>query len=82
MIAHSVTVILGALVTAGWIVVPDTTIMAIGTVVAFVLATVGAVLARSKVKPWPPVEGFSPEIAAYIAEQVAAEMAAWKRGPA
>lgn len=51
IIAHAITVILGALVTAGWVAIPDSTITLVGTVVALVLSTVGAVVARSRVTP-------------------------------
>jgi hypothetical protein len=51
VIAHAVTVILGALVTAGWVAIPNTTIDTIGTVLALVLSTVAAISARSQVSP-------------------------------
>lgn len=73
IIAHAVTVILGALVTAGWIAVPNTLIDAIGTGVALVLATVGAVLARARVSPLSG--GLWQAIGAYVAELVAEEVA-------
>lgn len=73
IIAHAVTVILGALVTAGWLTIPDPLINIIGSVVAFVLATVGAILARARVAPvhggwWATIE-------AYVRDLVGAELA-------
>lgn len=71
IIAHSITVILGAVVTAGWMVIPSPTINAIATVVGFVASTVGAVLARSKVSPvkdgiWSAIER---HVSAVVAEE-------------
>jgi hypothetical protein len=51
VIAHAVTVILGAIVAAGWAVIPSDTINTIGSVVALAVASVGAVLARGRVTP-------------------------------
>lgn len=50
-IAHAVTVILSAIVAYGWVAIPDPTINAVGSVLAFVLSAVGAFIARSKVTP-------------------------------
>jgi hypothetical protein len=71
IIAHAVTVILAAVVTAGWVVIPSPTIDAIATVIGFAVATVGAVLARSKVAPlkggiWDAVRAL---VAAEVAKQ-------------
>lgn len=51
LIAHAVSVILGALVTLGWVAVPNSTIDIIGTGVWLVVSTVAAVVARGKVVP-------------------------------
>lgn len=72
IIAHAITVILGALVTAGWIAIPNATINTVGTIVALALTTAGAVLARARVSPikggiWTAIEG-------YVADLVAAEL--------
>lgn len=63
LISHAVTTILSALVTLGWIVVPNSTIMAVGTLIAFLLSGVGAVMARAKVSPvnstwWDVISGY------------------------
>lgn len=76
VIGHAVTVILAALVTAGWVSIPNTTIDAIGTIIALALSTVGAVLARARVTPvsgglWSAVEQ-------YVKERVVAELAKYK----
>lgn len=73
VIAHAVTVILGALVTAGWVAIPNATIDTIGTVVALVLSTVGAVLARARVAPLNG--GLWQAITSYVADLVASEVA-------
>lgn len=72
IIGHAVTVILAALVTAGWIAIPNTLVDAIGTAVALVLATVGAVLARARVSPVKG--GIWQAIGGYVADVVAAEL--------
>lgn len=69
VIAHAVTVILGALVTAGWVAIPNTIIDAVGTILALVLSTVGVVLARARVSPlqggmWAAVEGYVVDLVA------------------
>jgi hypothetical protein len=46
-----VTIILTALVTASWVVIPTTTIDAVGSVVPLVASMLGAILARSRVTP-------------------------------
>lgn len=51
LIAHAVTVILAALVSLGWISVPDVTIDLVGTGVALVISTVAVVVARGRVQP-------------------------------
>lgn len=76
IIGHSITLILAALVGLGWLTIPSTTIDAIGTLVAVVLSTVGAVMARARVSPlsgglWSAVEQ-------YVRERVAAELAKYK----
>lgn len=76
IIAHAVTVILGALVTAGWLTIPDPLINTIGSVVAFVLATLGAILARGRVAPvhggwWATIES-------YVRDLVGAELARYR----
>jgi hypothetical protein len=68
VIAHAVTVILGAIVAAGWAVIPSDTINAIGSVVALVVASVGAVFARGRVSP---LKG---GIGGYISEMVRTEL--------
>ena len=73
VIAHAVTVILGALVTAGWVAIPNTVIDTIGTVLALVLSTVGAIIARSQVSPVKG--GIWQAIGGYVADLVAAELA-------
>lgn len=72
IIGHAVTVILAALVTAGWVAIPNTLIDAIGTAVALVLATVGAVLTRARVSPVKG--GIWQAIGTYVADLVAAEL--------
>lgn len=72
VIAHAVTVILGAVVTAGWVVIPDARITAIGTVVALVLSTVAAVMARARVSPVKG--GIWGAIGGYVADVVRAEL--------
>ncbi len=76
IISHAITVILGALVTAGWVTIPNTTINAIGTVLVLVLSTVGAVIARAKVAPlkgnlWQVIEGFVGDLVAVELEKQA-----------
>lgn len=51
LIAHAVTVILAALVSLGWIAVPNDTIDLAGSIVAMVISTAVAVVARSRVTP-------------------------------
>ena len=51
MIAHAVTVILGALVTLGWIALPNADVDILGTGVWLVVSTVVAIVARGKVTP-------------------------------
>lgn len=77
LISQAVTVILGAIVSAGWAVIPDQTINAVSTLIWVVASVVGSFLARGRVKPlkgglWAQVED-------YVAELVAAEMD--RRGP-
>jgi len=68
VIAHAVTVILAAIVSAGWAVIPSDTINTIGSVVALAVASVGAVFARGRVTP---LKG---GIGGYISEVVRAEL--------
>lgn len=61
-IAHIVTTALYLAVTLGWVFLPNTVIDTIGTVVAFLLSTYGAELARGKVSPtgritWDGIKG-------------------------
>lgn len=63
VIAHAVTTILSALVAFGWATIPGDTITIIGTVLAFVLSSVGVVMARAKVSPvnstwWDVISGY------------------------
>lgn len=51
LISHSIVVILGALVTLGWVNIPNPVIDSIGTVLALALTGVSAWLTRSKVTP-------------------------------
>lgn len=73
IIAHAVTLILGALVTAGWVALPNATIDTIGTVVALALSTVAAVMARARVTPVQG--GMWAAIGHYVADLVDAELA-------
>ena len=68
VIAHAVTVILAAIVSAGWAVIPSDNINTIGSVVALAVASVGAVLARGRVTP---LKG---GIGGYISEVVRTEL--------
>jgi hypothetical protein len=68
VIAHAVTVILGAIVSAGWAVIPSDTINTVGSVVALAVASVGAVLARGRVSP---LKG---GIGGYISDVVRSEL--------
>lgn len=79
LIAHAVTVILGALVTMGWVALPDPTIDTIGTGVWLVVSTVAAIIARGKVTP---IDGSNrplgvQDFEAYVAGIVRAELAAY-----
>jgi predicted lysophospholipase L1 biosynthesis ABC-type transport system permease subunit len=51
LIAHAVTVILAAVVSLGWVAIPNDTIDLVGTGVALLVSTVVAVVARGKVTP-------------------------------
>lgn len=51
LIAQAITVILGAFVTTGWLVLPSDVVMTVGTVVAFIVSGVMAVAARARVAP-------------------------------
>lgn len=56
LIAHAFTMLLAALVTAGWVTYPSKPLLdVLGTGAALVLALVGAFVARSKVTPGVPV---------------------------
>lgn len=79
LIAHAVTVILGALVTLGWVALPDPTIDTIGTGVWMVVSTVAAIVARGKVTP---VDGTTralrpADFEAYVVGVVRDELAAY-----
>lgn len=75
LIAHSVTVILGALIGLGWFMIPSATVNTIGDAVLILVSTVVAVVARGKVKPvnsptgpttWTEIETAITEIATEI----------------
>jgi hypothetical protein len=51
LIAHVVTVLLGGVVGLGWLTLSDSTINLVGTVVFILVSTVGAVVARGRVRP-------------------------------
>ena len=72
VVSHAVTVILGALVSAGWATIPDNTINVVGTVLAVVLAGVATVIARSKVTPTASIASIVEQL---VREAVAAEIA-------
>lgn len=55
MIAHVVQMLLAAAVTAGWVTIPDRTIDVVASAVGLALATVAAVIARSRVTPGGPI---------------------------
>jgi hypothetical protein len=55
MIAHVVQMLLAAAVTAGWVTIPDRTIDVVASAVGLALATVAAVIARSRVTPGAPI---------------------------
>lgn len=79
LIAHAITVTLAALVSLGWITVPDPTIDLIGTGVWLLVSTVVAVVARGKVTP---VDGSNrplgvADFEAYVAGIVRDELAAY-----
>jgi hypothetical protein len=63
VIAHAVTVILAAIVSAGWAVIPSDTINTVGSVVALAVASLGAVFARGRVTPLKGgIGGYIPEV--------------------
>jgi hypothetical protein len=79
LIAHAVSVILAAVVSLGWLTIPDTSIDLIGTAVWLVVSTVAAVIARGKVTP---VDGSNRPVAAadfeaYVLSIVRDELAAY-----
>lgn len=76
LIAHAVTVILGALVGLGWFVIPSATVNTIGDAVLILVSTVGVFVARGRVKPvnsptgpttWTEIETAITEMATEIA---------------
>lgn len=79
LIAHAVTTLLVMLGGLGWFVIPNQTINAIGDIVLLLVATVGALIARGKVKPvgdgtttpstWADIEDAITQIATTIAQQ-------------
>lgn len=71
-LAHGLTTVLYALAAAGWVVIPNATIDLIGTIAAFLLATVGAELARARVSPSGRVTVDS--VRALIRAQIYAEL--------
>lgn len=73
VIAHSLTTVLAAVVTAGWVAIPNATINAVISVVGFAVSTVGVVLARSKVSPVK--DGIWTAIQDQLGDLVAAELA-------
>lgn len=76
LIAQAVTVILGALVSLGWVVVPDATIDLVGTGVALVIAAVAAVVARGKVTPLAKAGALNADaLRLLVAEVVRTELA-------
>jgi hypothetical protein len=79
LIAHAVTVVCAALVSLGWLTIPNPTIDMIGTGVWLVVSTVAAVIARGKVTP---VDGSNRPVSAadfeaYVAGIVRDELAAY-----
>lgn len=72
VISHAVTVILGALVSAGWASIPDPTINVVGSILAVVLAGVTTVITRSKVTPTASLVSI---VEGLVKEAVAAEIA-------
>lgn len=84
IIAHAVTVILFAIVTAGWVTIPSPVIDSVGSVIAVVLSTLAALTARNAVSTRSTVAhlrrrlaqpaAFSPELTAYIHDEVNREI--------
>jgi hypothetical protein len=74
LIAHAATVILGALVSLGWVAIPDTTINLIGTVAALIVSTVGVVVARGRVTPLIPGGVDANAVRLLVAEIVRTEL--------
>lgn len=72
LIAHTVTTLLYALAGAGWLVIPDVKIAAIGTAAAVLLGLAAAFMARARVSPtgritWTSIQG---AIRAMVFEEV------------
>jgi hypothetical protein len=51
VISHAITVLLGALVSTGWAVIPDRDVDTIASVAALVIAGIATVLTRARVRP-------------------------------
>jgi hypothetical protein len=51
LVAHAISTLVYAAVGVGWVTLDDQVVAGVGTVVAFVLSTVAAVIARSRVSP-------------------------------
>ena len=72
VIAHAVSVILGALVSLGWLTIPNPTIDMIGSGVWLIVSTAAAIVARSKVAPVHSIADFEAYVAGLIRDELAA----------